>query len=141
MLHLSRSRRTVVRHPTAEPARALEVPPAPVPTSLLTCRPADYAVYHTAHFRAYVVAHAPTGEEARVTYADLEARVGVAVARLCHGGVGDHLVELFERAVVQLAWERLLTRYLPTRAERDDFAAQLAYLLGIPGREQLPSPA
>jgi hypothetical protein len=117
------------------------MPPPAVPTSLLTCRPVDYEVHDTSHFRAYVVVHRPTGEEARVTYADLMARTGITVERLGPAAVGDAALAFLERAVVQLAWEGLLTRYLPTRAEREDFAAQLAYLLGVPRGGFALSPA
>jgi hypothetical protein len=103
--------------------------PVAVPSSLLMCCPHDYDVYRTPHFRAYVVAHHPTGEEARVTYADVEARTGASIDRLGEAGGEGYLLG---GVVVQLAWERLLALYLTTKAQRDDYAAQLAYLLEIP---------
>ena len=103
--------------------------PVAVPSSLLLCCPQDYDVYRTPHFRAYLVAHHPTGEEARVTYADVEARTGASIDRL---GAAASEGYLLGSVVVQLAWERLLALYLTTKAQRDDYAAQLAYLLEIP---------
>jgi hypothetical protein len=104
---------------------------------LLTCRPSDYDVYRTPHYRAFVVAHRPTGQELRVTYGALESRTGVPMKRLCAAADDDALLE---RAVVQLAWERLLVAHLETTAQRDDYAVQIACLLGMPGGGSIPAP-